>query len=403
MKKGVDAIIHFFSPFALNRNKSFSFPTLGLLVFFKSTNQNMLFVILACIFYPHLVASQPIDCNFFNNQDIIGHDIGSPQAATSAAQCCYICDQDPSCLAVVFFNSTCFKKNASGPLTPSTNGASTAIEQYRDCNFQSNTDIIDNDIQPPMAATSSAQCCKYCDQDPKCLAVVFWQIAGFCYKKSAQKPLTTSKDGKSTSIAAPPTPSPGPTAPPDACLLIPNFDIIGFDIDSPINADSPDQCCELCYNDTACLAVVFSELQCFKKNASGPLSPSQLPHLGAATSVMSQRTPTPVPFTPTPPRTPAPPGPTPAPPLCNHSQSCYTCGDLSYCQWCDGVCQSATYPVCSTPCEACSGVCIWTIVGAVAVLLMLIGYCLHRRGMRDGRRDALQTQSAMSYGTQFGF
>ena len=87
----------------------------------------MIFVIIATLLYVHLAASQ--QCTIFNEQNIIGNDIGVPTSASSMIDCCVLCGQDPACAAVVYQSLQCFKKSVKGPRSTDPT-ASTATENW---------------------------------------------------------------------------------------------------------------------------------------------------------------------------------------------------------------------------------------------------------------------------------
>ncbi|ETV70184.1 hypothetical protein H257_14217 [Aphanomyces astaci] len=190
-----------------------------------------------------------------NNTDFQGNDLANAPAS-SAEDCCPICNANPSCTGFAFGWGTCFLKY--GPLVRiSKVGVSAgAMAPTPSCGvIENNTDFQGNDLANA-PASSAEDCCPICNANPSCTGFAFgW---GTCFLKYG--PLVRiSKVGVSAGAMAP-TPSCG--------VIENNTDFQGNDL-ANAPASSAEDCCPICNANPSCTGFAFGWGTCFLKY--GPL------------------------------------------------------------------------------------------------------------------------------------
>ncbi|CAK4617963.1 unnamed protein product [Aphanomyces euteiches] len=188
------------------------------------------------------------------NTDYYGNDIKSTQRA-SADLCCDDCKNTPGCQLFVWFQGTCWLKNAKGAQSTKT-GATAGFVNFSGptCGaVEANTDYPGQDLYT--ARTNDAGgCCTSCINEKACNAYS-WTQDGSCYLKSSRAN-PTAKSGVTSAHV-------------NKCSPVEQgVDYVGNDL-YPVVAASTDDCCALCRNANGCKAYSYASGNCYLKTAKG--------------------------------------------------------------------------------------------------------------------------------------
>ncbi|KAF0687436.1 Aste57867_20822 [Aphanomyces stellatus] len=205
----------------------------------------------------------PKSCSYIRSDiDYQGFDIGTTQQP-SADKCCGDCLANPACKLYVWYQGTCYLKNAAGAQIDSPGRQASFVSWSSPTSppspvttpplpssctsMEDNTDYFGNDLTS-VPRTSADQCCDVCSSTSGCKLFVWY--GGVCYLKSAQGVVSTKLGAQAGFISTIPSPACG--------SLEDNTDYPGQDLSNQA-ANSVGDCCNACQNYAQCNAFAFSQ------------------------------------------------------------------------------------------------------------------------------------------------
>ncbi|KAH9162215.1 hypothetical protein LEN26_001038 [Aphanomyces euteiches] len=191
------------------------------------------------------------------NVDYYGNDIGQTQRS-STGKCCADCKANAKCSLFVYFQGTCYLKNAKGAASYkegatagflSSNGLTCSA-------VETNVDYPGQDIRSVNSA-DAAGCCTACLNENACNAYSRTQD-GTCYLKSARVGPTTKSGVNSARVYK--------------CSAVESgVDYVDNDLSSAVAASIED-CCGVCRSTNGCKAFSYAYGTCYLKSAKGATS-----------------------------------------------------------------------------------------------------------------------------------
>ncbi|RHY25864.1 hypothetical protein DYB32_008039 [Aphanomyces invadans] len=227
-------------------------------------------------------SNPPATCSAIEeNTDYFGNDIGTSRRQT-AAECCSDCAAHPNCKLYVWFEGTCWLKNAAGskstqpgrraallqsttppPVTtmPPTTTPPTTPPPTTCTPIEDNTDYTGKDIGA-VPRSSADLCCADCQAKAGCTVFVWYQ--GWCYLKSSTGTKVLNAIGRRASLLKPPS----------TCSSIEDgVDYFGNDIGSSQRPNA-ESCCDDCKALPGCKLFTYASGTCWFKNFKGAAVPT---------------------------------------------------------------------------------------------------------------------------------
>ncbi|RHY41963.1 hypothetical protein DYB34_012419 [Aphanomyces astaci] len=204
-----------------------------------------------------------------NDTDFQGNDLANAPAS-SAQDCCPICDANPSCTGFAFGWGVCYLKYGTLTRISKVGVSAGAMAPTSSCGvIENDTDFQGNDLANAPASSANA-CCPICNANPSCSGFAF--AHGSCYLKYG--PLVRiTKVGVSTGVAQASTSQCAPVEP--------NVDYFGNDLECNPSIVTPDACCAKCTANSQCQLYVVSRYGCCIKFAPGARQVNLDPSLNA--------------------------------------------------------------------------------------------------------------------------